>query len=214
MRGGYVYCLKHPVTKSIFYVGATIVNPEDRLLQHLTESRFNGNGRHKAISEILEEGLTIEIEVLQTIDPTTPDNLKNQLSESEKNWIKIISKEFKLVNVIHNNFRPRLDFSSHTKKLNELLEEIALPISQIEANLFMPKTTLQKALKGERKLPKKWMKKLEYYLILLKEPAKSENIKYPLTVNETDIKNVTYKEPIPEGLKGIDLAIWKSENKK
>lgn len=37
-----------------------------------------------------------------------------------------------------------------------LLSSVAVPVYKIEANLGMPKTTLQKAIKGERELPKKW----------------------------------------------------------
>lgn len=41
--------------------------------------------------------------------------------------------------------------------------EIYLPISTIEKNLGMPKTTIQQVLNGHRKLPKKWIKFLEVY---------------------------------------------------
>lgn len=101
------------------------------------------------------------------------------------------------------------------KEINEM--DVYVPVSKIEEILGMPITTLQKVLKGERKLPKKWGKKLEYYFIRCKTPKTESKIrKMPLQMSEVDvhIKNVTYKEPIPEGLKGIDLAIWKSENKK
>ena len=42
-----------------------------------------------------------------------------------------------------------------------LLNRVICPVYQIEADLGMPKTTLQKAIKGERKLPKKWAVKLK-----------------------------------------------------
>lgn len=42
-----------------------------------------------------------------------------------------------------------------------LLNDVICPVYQIEADLGMPKTTLQKAIKGERKLPKKWAIKLK-----------------------------------------------------
>lgn len=41
--------------------------------------------------------------------------------------------------------------------------EIYIPIRLIERNLCIPKTTLQQVLKGNRKLPKKWVKVLEKY---------------------------------------------------
>lgn len=40
-----------------------------------------------------------------------------------------------------------------------------VPVKTIEERLGMPPTTLQKVLKGERKLPKKWHKVLEAYFI-------------------------------------------------
>lgn len=43
-----------------------------------------------------------------------------------------------------------------------LLNTVAIPTYQIEVNLGMPKTTLQKVLSGQRKkLPKKWSLKLK-----------------------------------------------------
>ena len=50
------------------------------------------------------------------------------------------------------------------EEILELLAKVVTPIYQIEQNLGMPKTTLQKAVKGERELPKKWsLKLLETY---------------------------------------------------
>lgn len=50
------------------------------------------------------------------------------------------------------------------EEIIELLSKVITPIYQIEENLGMPKTTLQKAVKGERELPKKWsIKLLETY---------------------------------------------------
>lgn len=40
-----------------------------------------------------------------------------------------------------------------------------LPISEIEKELGMPHTTLQKVLKGKRELPKKWVKVVENYFL-------------------------------------------------
>lgn len=41
-------------------------------------------------------------------------------------------------------------------ELLKLLENEVTPIYKIEQELGMPKTTLQKAIKGKRELPKKW----------------------------------------------------------
>jgi len=60
--------------------------------------------------------------------------------------------------------------------------DVYVPVRIIERNLGMPKTTLQKFLKGGRDLPKKWQKTLEAYFSkqpeLKKEmPAKKEKPK-------------------------------------
>ncbi len=50
-----------------------------------------------------------------------------------------------------------------------------MPISKIEERLGMPPTTLQKVLKGERKLPKKWVNKLEAYFVVNSVPVPEKN---------------------------------------
>jgi hypothetical protein len=42
------------------------------------------------------------------------------------------------------------------EEIRKLLENVSTPICQIELELGMPKTTLQKSIKGMRTLPKKW----------------------------------------------------------
>lgn len=44
-----------------------------------------------------------------------------------------------------------------------------IPVKKIEEKLGMPPTTLQKVLKGERSLPKKWIKVLEAYFVKKEE---------------------------------------------
>jgi predicted transcriptional regulator len=48
--------------------------------------------------------------------------------------------------------------------INILLENVRRPIYKIEEDLGMPKTTLQKTIKGERRLPKKWAILLKDYV--------------------------------------------------
>lgn len=90
-----------------------------------------------------------------------------------------------------------------------LLNTVAIPTYQIEANLGMPKTTLQKVLSGQRKkLPKKWAIKLLEVYQKIEENNKPENkerilkerntvsekpkSQYPLTTNDAT------KEPLTE----------------
>lgn len=50
------------------------------------------------------------------------------------------------------------------EELNSLLENVARSIYKIEVDLRMPINTLQKAMKGERMLPKRWAIALRHYV--------------------------------------------------
>lgn len=56
------------------------------------------------------------------------------------------------------------------KEIEEM--DAYVPVKTIEERLGMPPTTLQKVLKGERKLPKKWHKILEAYFVRKPETTK------------------------------------------
>lgn len=64
------------------------------------------------------------------------------------------------------------DFDMTKEQIHKGMKEmdVYVPVSQIEKELNMPVTTLQKVLKGERGLPKKWRKPLENYLLTQKRP--------------------------------------------
>jgi hypothetical protein len=51
-----------------------------------------------------------------------------------------------------------------SEEISKLLENVPNPISHIERDLGMPATVLQKALKGNRDLPKKWAIALKFYV--------------------------------------------------
>lgn len=106
-------------------------------------------------------------------------------------------------------------------ELIKLLEEVDTPIYQIESEIGMPKTTLQKAIKGQRDLPKRWRIKL-----LAKYPPKtnlqlqeSQIKEKPIGGKQKDEKqSVETKNnlipPMPiknEGEDAIDFAIRKNE---
>lgn len=57
------------------------------------------------------------------------------------------------------------------QEIKALLENIPTPIYKIEMELGMPATVLQKAIKGKRRLPKKW-------IIALKRKYQPNNLKY------------------------------------
>lgn len=77
-------------------------------------------------------------------------------------------------------------------EINGILEKVATPIYQIEIDLGMPKTTLQKAIKGERVLPKKWaLKLIEAF------PKKEEVVPPPIIPK----KELTKEEPAKLSMK-------------
>ena len=57
------------------------------------------------------------------------------------------------------------------QEIKTLLENIPTPIYKIEMELGIPATVLQKAIKGKRRLPKKW-------IIALKRKYQPNNLKY------------------------------------
>jgi hypothetical protein len=69
------------------------------------------------------------------------------------------------------------------EEIKKLLENTTDPIYKIEADLKMPKTTLQKALKGQRELSVKWEQ-------LLKErfwkPSEDEMMRLPVDYNRQE----------------------------
>lgn len=84
------------------------------------------------------------------------------------------------------------------EELCGILDKVPTPIYQIEVELGMPKTTLQKAIKGERELPKKWtLKLLEAY------PPKKAEIKIQ---DATEPTNVVKPEK-PLGAKKSNITI-------
>jgi hypothetical protein len=57
-----------------------------------------------------------------------------------------------------------MDTFMKAKEVMNLFKDIPTPVAQIEHELEMPKTTLQKAIKGKRDLPKRWDKAVIDYL--------------------------------------------------
>lgn len=70
------------------------------------------------------------------------------------------------------------------EELTKLLENVGSPISRIEEKIGMPKSTLQKALKGERTLPKEWAIKLKDFV------AKKQYIGLKRKSSKTQVKDL------------------------
>lgn len=73
-----------------------------------------------------------------------------------------------------------------------------LPIRQIEVLLKMPATTLQKVLKGDRELPKKWDKVLANYFLsaIVDEKPKDWQQKHEKNKRQEEFKAAVGKHPL------------------
>lgn len=216
---GFIYCLKNPILDTVFYVGSTIVSIEERLKQHIKTARNAPTPceRDKIIKQILESNSNVIIEELEMLNLPEISDFKKQLTTKEKDWIIIYSKDFKLVNVVYNPYKiSRKKQPTMTKEeLLGILDKVPTPIYQIEVALGMPKTTLQKAIKGERELPKKWiLKLLEKYppkLIKIQDANKKTNTVKNLTENKPTINFVV--DTTPAVRNEIEQMIWEEEQK-
>lgn len=99
----------------------------------------------------------------------------------------------------------------------ELLSKVSVPVYQIEQDLGMPKTTLQKAIKGERELPKKW-----WLLLKEKYEEKKEPEKPQIEISENDLHNLKIlkeimslkEETIPSNQNTpMGKVVWEREHK-
>lgn len=70
------------------------------------------------------------------------------------------------------------------EELELLLKDVVTPISKIEAELKMPKTTLQKALKGTRGLSKKWSLALVKWVTYEEAPTTKRSEPVPAAVEK------------------------------
>lgn len=69
------------------------------------------------------------------------------------------------------------------QEITKLLEGTTDPVYKIEVELGMPKTTLQKALKGQRELSIKWEKALKERFW---KPSEEEIMRLPINLNRED----------------------------
>ena len=119
------------------------------------------------------------------------------------------------------------------KNIDEM--EIYLPVSVIEKNLGMPKTTIQQVLNGHRNLPKKWVKVLERYFNgnsdkIIKSDRKFGKTKTNLNITLEKLKdnilknnlseeqilslaeNSKSKKEMPQGLSRTEQMKWNRNN--
>lgn len=218
---GFIYCLKNPISDTVFYVGSTIVSIEERLKQHITTAKNAPTPceRDKIIKQILEANSTVIIEELETLVLPEISDFKKQLATKERDWIIVYSKDFNLVNVIYNPYKVsrKKDATMTKEELWAVLDKVPTPVYQIEQDLGMPKTTLQKAIKGERELPKKW-----WLLLKEKYEEKKEPEKPQIEISENDLHNLKIlkeimslkEETIPSNQNTpMGKVVWEREHK-
>jgi hypothetical protein len=94
------------------------------------------------------------------------------------------------------------------KEIEEM--DAYIPVYKIEENLGMPPTTLQKVLKGERELPKKWFKVLDAYF------GKGGRNKQEVTPKKEVVEDISSQEipPIPTREEGEDVWAFAARKNK
>lgn len=118
------------------------------------------------------------------------------------------------------------------EEIKILLDKVYRPVCKIEDDLGMPKTTLQKAIKGKRSLPKRWSIELKEYVKIggwiaanVKEKAIPEELQKSFKSQKKPFEGAVggllvpnqMIPPMPVKEKGedsIDFAARKSEWKK
>jgi hypothetical protein len=185
-NGGFIYCLKNPLEDSkIFYIGKTISSLNKRLKEHINENK--NKEKNSIIKLILDAKQNVIIEEIEFVDNISI------LDEREKYWIKefyekgLSNKSFNTKKGKSNPIGVRFD----TYKLDMIQKEQNLTSIQQVVNYLMDnygriKHVEEVLVVKPIECPKKVQKPVE------------------LTLN-------SQPEP-PSNLKGIDLAIWKSEN--
>lgn len=87
----YIYCLKHPLTKEIRYIGKTN-NLSKRLIKHLSDSKRRKTPVYNWISKLLKNNLTPEIEeLLQTDIKNWPNEEIRIISEYKSNGFRLLN---------------------------------------------------------------------------------------------------------------------------
>ena len=185
-NGGFVYCLKNPLENSkIFYIGKTTSSLNKRLKEHINENK--NKEKNAIIKLILDSNQNVIIEEIEFVDNISI------LDEREKYWIKefsekgLCNKSFNTKKGKSNPIGVRFDLD----KLDMIQKEQNLTSVQQVVNYFMDNY-------GKIKPVEK---------VLAIKP-----IEYPKKAPKPEITPKNSNVEPPEGLVGIDLAIWKSEN--
>lgn len=191
-NGGFVYCLKNPLEDhKIFYIGKTTSSLNKRLKEHINENK--NKEKNNIIKLILDAKQNVIIEEIEFVDNISI------LDEREKYWIKEFSekglsnKSFNAKRGKSNPIGVRFDL----EKLELIQKEQNLKSAQAVLNYLMDNYGHGQVKRGA---PFKNM-----------PPYHANGVNLGGNVKTVIIPSESKKTP-PEGLKGIDLMIWKSEN--
>lgn len=94
MKIVYIYCLKHPETNEIRYIGKT-TNLKRRLYQHIyfSDKKYSKTRSSKWINSLIKKDLKPIIEIIEICN-------ENNWEEKEKYWIKYYSNIVDLCNIL------------------------------------------------------------------------------------------------------------------
>ena len=185
-NGGFVYCLRNPLDDNkVFYVGKTICSLSKRLNQHKNDKNQDTE-KGKVIKLILDSKMDVIIEEIEFVDNVL------LLDEREKYWIKNFSDN-KLLNI--SNYK-----KCKSNPIGVRFDLYKLDMIQKEQNLTSVQQVVNYLMDNYGKI-----KPVEEVLAI-------KPIEYPKKGQKSEIKPQNGNAEPPEGLTGIDLAIWKSEN--
>jgi hypothetical protein len=187
----YIYSLKD-LDDNVFYVGQS-KNPYARLGDHIMNSHLLKNNKDKIISEICNSGFFPKLDILEQIDVDL---------SSEKSIFNVSDREAYWISTFQNlsNIQKRIV----KLKPEELSERCPFCIYCKER---MQRGTAKKKFCSD-KCRVYWHRKYPNGNVVSPVEIASK-----LADNDkvVEIPVETEKMP-PEGLKGIDLTIWKAEN--
>lgn len=187
-NGGFVYCLRNPLKDNkIFYIGRTINSLSKRLKEHVKNCNKNDkNEKDNIIKLILDAKMDVIIDEIEFVEDIL------MLDEREKYWIKAFSDN-KLSNI--NNYK-----KCKSNPIGVRFDLEKLDIIQKEQNLTSVQQVVNYLMDNYGKI-----KPVEDVLAI-------KPIDYPKKSIKPEIKPQNGNAQPPNGLTGIDLAIWKSEN--
>lgn len=114
----YIYCLKHPKTFQVFYIGQT-KNLFNRLSHHFLECYKGTHPKDEILRLLKKEGISPVIEKIEELEYDRSFASKEKINLRERYWISYYNKQSTVVNIDGNI--PKSDLA---KKLNRAFDDI------------------------------------------------------------------------------------------